>query len=323
VKKWSFSGRVAALPLALAVCAGSMMAQNGNGNGQDKGGIRPDDDHQSEISVHGRNPKEEAAPTMGGTGALSPIINHGGGTMVTPTVYLIWYGNWNQTNNSDTPAGQQLVRDFVYGVNNSPYFQINTTYGGPSGAVLFGGEAVDTGSQGNSLNDSRILSIVKTAINGGKLPLDVNGVYFVLTSSNIAKGGFCSQYCGWHTYATINNVAVKYSFVGNANRCLNACAEQTVSPNGNAGVDGMISVLAHELEESTTDPKLNAWYDQSGQENADKCAWTFGQNLTLLPSGAYYNMTLPTQSGSRNYLIQRNLAATDNKCYVNWVTKAQ
>ena len=25
-----------------------------------------------------------------------------------------------------------------------------------------------------------------------------------------------------------------------------------------------------------TDPQLNAWYDQQGDENADKCAWTFG-----------------------------------------------
>jgi hypothetical protein len=24
-----------------------------------------------------------------------------------------------------------------------------------------------------------------------------------------------------------------------------------------------------------TDPLLNAWYDRLGEENADKCAWTF------------------------------------------------
>jgi hypothetical protein len=112
--------------------------------------------------------------------------------------------------------------------------------------------------------------------------------------------------------------------VGNANRCLNACAAQTISPNGNAGVDGMLSVVAHELEEATSDPNLNAWYDASGNENADKCAWTFGQNQTLGANGSYYNMTLPALSVStRNYLIQRNLSASDNKCYVNYVTKAQ
>ena len=36
--------------------------------------------------------------------------------------------------------------------------------------------------------------------------------------------------------------------------------------------DAMASVLAHELEESTSDPDLNAWYDSKRNENADKCA---------------------------------------------------
>jgi hypothetical protein len=94
---------------------------------------------------------------------------------------------------------------------------------------------------------------------------------------------------------------VKYSFVGNPDRCPSACSAQSKGPNGNAGADGMASIIAHELEEAVTDPDLNAWYDTRGQENADKCAWTFGSTTTW-PSGAQSNMTL----GSRNYLIQQN-----------------
>ena len=63
----------------------------------------------------------------------------------------------------------------------------------------------------------------------------------------------------------------------------------------------MASIIAHELEEATTDPDLNAWYDTRGYENADKCAWTFGA-VSTLGNGAQYNMTL----GARNYLIQQN-----------------
>jgi hypothetical protein len=278
------------------------------------------------IVPHGTN-KVEGQPTAGSTSSLSPIINHGGGTMTTPTPYLIWYGNWNQSNGSDTPAGQQIVRDFLFGDSNSPYFHINTTYGGPSGFISYTGvpgvHETSVAATGGNLTDNGVANLVANAINSGRLPKDANGVYFVLTSSNIAKSGFCSQYCGWHTYGTLGGTAIKYSFVGNANRCLNACAAQTISPNGNAGVDGMVSVIAHELEEATTDPDLNAWYDGSGAENADKCAWTFGHNQSLV-NGAYYNMTLPTPAGgTRNYLIQRNLSANDNKCYVNFETKAQ
>jgi hypothetical protein len=62
----------------------------------------------------------------------------------------------------------------------------------------------------------------------------------------------------------------------------------------------MASIIAHELEEAVTDPDLNAWYDRQGQENADKCAWTFGTTYTK--NGALANMQL----GSRDFLIQRN-----------------
>jgi hypothetical protein len=259
------------------------------------------------------------APTAGGTGSLTPITNHGGPIMGTPNVYLIWYGNWNQSNGTDTPAGQALVRAFLGSVGGSPYYQINTTYGATGNVNLSPLEYTDTGSQGTRLSDAKVKTVVSNAIATGQLgSADTNGLYFVLTSSNVSESsGFCSRYCGWHTHGTITGQDIKYSFVGNAARCLSGCAAQTISPNGNAGVDGMISVIAHELEEANSDPDLNAWYDSSGAENADKCAWTFGSAQTLLPSGAYYNMTL----GGKNYLIQRNLDASNNKCYVSY--KAQ
>src|SRR5262249_39939970 len=73
------------------------------------------------------------------------------------------------------------------------------------------------------------------------------------------------------------------------------------SPNGSPGADGMVSVIAHELEESTSDPQLNAWYDSSLYENADKCAWTFGATFTS-SNGAIANMML----NGREYLVQQN-----------------
>lgn len=299
--------------VALCFCVGSLFAQPG------QSGKQKDDEGNGDIYVHGKNPHEAGAPTAGGTGSLSPLNNHGGPVLSTPTAYLIWYGNWNQSNGSDTPAGKDLVRAFLGGIGNTPYFMINSTSGGYGG--ITGGsrlsplEVVVPAAAGNKpLNDNAIKTIVANAIGSGQLgAADPSGVYFVLTSSNIAKSGFCNQYCGWHTYANIGGTTVQYSFVGNANRCLNSCAPQTISPNGNAGVDGMISVIAHELEEATTDPRLNAWYDSSGAENADKCAWTFGSAQTPLPGGSFYNMTV----GGKNFLIQRNLQANTNKCYVS------
>ena len=245
--------------------------------------------------------------------------------MNTPTIYYIYYGNWNQPTGSDTAAGRQILEDFGHTIGGSPYFKINTTYKPSSGATIsgnvsFGGTATDAYSQGTSLSDNGVLAVVNKALST-TLPYDPNGIYFVLTSSDVNEtSGFCTQYCGWHTAGTSTRGHVRYSFVGNANRCLGSCSAQTVSPNGNAGVDGMISVLAHELEETTTDPDLNSYYDRRGAENGDKCAWTFGTS-TALPSGAFYNVTLGAAGAgsTRNYLIQRNLKfiGSSNYCTLN------
>jgi len=100
--------------------------------------------------------------------------------------------------------------------------------------------------------------------------------------------------------------------MGNAaTQCPGPCGVPSVGPNGNAGADALVSILAHELTESTTDPLLNAWFDSKGAENADKCAWTFGA-AQFQVNGGWANVNV----GARSFLIQRNLA-TNSKCYVD------
>ncbi|HWR13236.1 MAG TPA: hypothetical protein VN577_00295 [Terriglobales bacterium] len=234
--------------------------------------------------------------------ATNGISYHGGPVMLgTVNVYYIWYGNWS--GNSAT----SILTDFIQNIGGSPYYNINTTYNNGAGTNLSNSIAYqrstnDSYSQGTSLTDSQIKTVVSNAITSNQLPADPNGVYFVLTSKDVtASSGFCTQYCGWHTHGSIAGLDIKYSFVGNPERCPSACAAQTTSPNDNTGADGMASIIAHELEEAHTDPDLNAWYDNRGYENADKCAWTFGTTSTA-SNGSKYNVTL----GSRQYLIQQN-----------------
>lgn len=284
-----------------------------------------------QIIQHKINPYDTGSVTAGTIGVVTPPIVYSGGALLpSPNIYFIWYGNWNQSNGSDTSAGQQIVRDFANSIGGSGYFQINTTYTVPgytiSGNVNFVKETSDAYSFGTRLRDSNILSIVNNAISSGKLPYDTQGVYFVLTSSDVNEtSGFCTKYCGWHTAATPSAGHVRYSFVGNANRCLSSCAAQTVGPNGNAGVDGMISVIAHELEETTTDADpRSGWADSGGSENADKCAWTFGQTQSTAPNGATYNVALGSPlAATRNYLIQRNLkhATSGDTCNMTLSTQ--
>jgi Phosphate-induced protein 1 conserved region len=232
-------------------------------------------------------------------------------------IYYIWYGNWAQD-----PAANAILTDYATYVGGSPYFNINTTYGDTLGnvpntqaTVKYAGSASDSGSLGTSLNDNGIWTLVTNALSASKLPVDPNGVYFVLTAPYVAEtSGFLTQYCGWHTYNIYNGTAIKYAFVGNAAASMGSCSVQSNGPNGDGQADAMVSVVAHELEEAATDPQLNAWYDSSGNENADKCAWTFGTTYTA-PNGTQANMTI----GPRNYLIQRNwVNAGGGSCDVSY-----
>jgi hypothetical protein len=234
----------------------------------------------------------------------SEIVFHGGAVMLgTPNIYYIWYGDWAGN------TAPEILEHFARNVGGSPYYNINTTYtdaaGTPlSNAATFAGSIEDPYSQGTRLSDAQIQQVVATAVGSGQLPKDENGVYFVLTSADVtAQSGFCTQYCGWHTHASIDGSDLKYAFVGNPERCPESCAEQTVGPNGNAGADAMVNIVAHEFEEATSDPDLDAWYDRRGYENADKCAWTFGY-MYPAANGALANMKL----GGRDYLIQQNWA---------------
>ena len=246
-------------------------------------------------------PQGQGKPVRPGGGS-NGISYHGGPLILGGTnVYYIWYGNWS--GNSATT----ILTDLASGIGGSPYFNINTTYydganNHVSNSVIYAGSTNDAYSRGTSLSDAAIQGVVSDAITSGRVPKSTNAVYFVLTSSDVtASSGFCTQYCGWHTHGTIAGADIKYAFVGNPDRCPSACEEQTVGPSGNAGADGMASIIAHELEEAVTDPDLNAWYDTRGQENADKCAWTFG-TTAMAPNGSLYNMTL----GIRKFLIQQN-----------------
>jgi len=242
-------------------------------------------------------------------------IPYNGGSVMRSTahVYLIWYGNWSGN------TAKSILPDLIAGLSNSPRFKIDSTFTDGNGAatstVQLSGQYNDAYSQGSvALSQAAIFNIVSHAISVGAFPNDPNGVYYVLTSSDVTqvndatKGdAFCSTYCGWHSWQQRSFFLLKYVFVGNVDRCPDACISNhidPVSPNGNRGADGMASVMVHELDETVTDPLINAWYagpQSSVCENADNCAWSFG-GLYPTPSGSHANAHL----GTRDFLVQRD-----------------
>lgn len=146
-----------------------------------------------------------AAPATG-----NGIDYHGGPILLgTTNMYYIWYGNWG------TSPAVSILTNLAQNIGGSPYFNINTTYSNGSGqavsnSVAFAGHTTDNYSRGTALGDSDIAAIVSNAISSGGLPKDTNGVYFVLTSSDVQEtSGFCTIYCGWHTSGSILGSDIK------------------------------------------------------------------------------------------------------------------
>ena len=297
--------RYALALLFVLLAANSLMAQKIRNNQAGPGEKMVPTGDGSAVAVPDNGAAPAGRAVMTGNG-----INYNGGPVLKNTVpiYIIWYGNWNGTG-SNTQTTVNLIDTLIGGLSNSGYEKINSTYGDAtgnvSGAMTLVKQVFDTGSQGTRLRNSRISSAISAQLTSGALPTDPNGVYLFLTSSNVKESGFCTQFCGFHTRQTLNGQDIKWAFVGNVDQCPSGCEIQTVGPNSTAGsgggADGMANVISHETEEAISDPDLNAWFDSSGQENADKCNFRFGTTQTAA-NGAKFNQTL----GGKNWMIQMN-----------------
>lgn len=282
---------------------------------------------------HGNSGQTQAPVQQGPVGQAVVTgngINYHGGPVLKSNpvpIYLIFYGNWNGSG-SNTAASVSLIEHFVSSLGNSAIEHVATTYGDTtgnvSGNVSLGGVA--TVSSSSNLSDSSLQTTVSNVLNSGALPRNANGIYMVLTSSNINEtSGFCTQYCGFHTHATLGGVDIKYAFVGNPDRCPSGCEIQSTGPNspatGVGGADGLINVLSHEQFEAITDPDLNAWFDTSGEEDSDKCNFNFGATSTCVvgglctPTGISVGSKFNQSFGSNNWMIQQQWEnAAGGKC---------
>ena len=87
------------------------------------------------------------------------------------------------------------------------------------------------------------------------------------------------------------------------------CDPQDTQTGHSQGLAALANVSAHELSEARTDPASpGAWYDSQGQENGDKCAWTFnvpyvkfsGNNTIWKLQGEWSNSAYTSQTGYPN-----------------------
>ncbi|KAJ9183326.1 hypothetical protein P3X46_007193 [Hevea brasiliensis] len=260
-----------------------------------------------------QNKQFNQAKNYEGSSDLIDLQYHMGPVLASPiNLYIIWYGHWNQNH-------QATIRDFLYSLSSSsPYPSVadwwrtvrlytDQTGSNITGSIVISGEFYDSSySHGGYLSRLAIQSVIKTAMNSHPRPLPLNphnGLYLVLTSADVQVQDFCRAVCGFHyfTFPTVVGVTVPYAWVGySGTQCPGQCAYPFAwskysgkpppvanggnnimkAPNGDAGVDGMISVIAHELAEVSSNPLVNAWYagddPTSPTEIADLCLGVYG-----------------------------------------------
>ena len=228
------------------------------------------------------------AKHAGPTGkASSPLlINHGGTVMTTSTVKAIFWGTkFNATTyTGDVISGLDL---FYGGVGGATYLNTNSEFSGTNGKVTnvstYGSHVVDSGSSLRRApsRTSDILNEVARVITN---PV-ANGYYPVYTDLKRGSAG----YCAWHSWGSINGVPVQFAFffdlAGDP-----GCDPQDPGTTHSQGLEALANVSGHELSEALTDPRGNGWYDASGSENADKCAWTFGSSLLTFSNGSSWKV---------------------------------
>jgi len=274
-----------------------------------------------------------AARGGGGTG----ISYHGGPVLQAATnVVAVYWGaspvyfggpNPGTYNTSSNSGDNSLVGTFLSNLGGSAYFNINTTYKDGFGQAIknvvnyTGYWANGTGvpSNGQNVSDAAMISMLQSGFNSGALTYKAGTLYLIFTAGSVnLGGGFGTQSCAYHTHGTVSvngtTRTVLYAAMPYVNAYPSACTNNSPSPNGDPSADREVNVLAHEIEETTTDMMGSAWFDSRGYENADKCAWNFGSMYTTA-NGGWANMNI----GGKDWLVQQNwINSGSGGCRLSW-----
>lgn len=224
-----------------------------------------------------------ARPASTGAGTSPNMTFHGGTIMTSVVVESIFWGTSWSTDTSDKKTG---IDTFYKGLGSSNYDGTNTEYVGNNGQVgtgiAYAASYVDTSAApSRAPKTSAILSEVCKVI-----PNPVaNGYYPVYTDQPRGHAG----YCAWHSWGSCRGVNIQFAFFfkldGDA-----GCDPQDSSNLHSQGLAALANVSGHEISEAQTDPRGDGWFDGSGSENADKCAWSFGTPLLTLTNGSQWKL---------------------------------
>ncbi len=254
--------------------------------------------------TRGFNPFARAAASKGN----NPDMTYHGGVILTSVVSeaIYWGPSWaNSSFVGDKITG---LDSYYSGFSGSNYAKTSDEYTGSNGTVgptvTHNGHVVDMSTAANGSSTSAIVAEVCKEITS---PV-TNGYYPVYVDVKRGNAG----YCAYHTFGSCGGKTVQVAFFFNLDGDP-GCDPQDTSGLHSQGLAALANVSGHELSEARTDPDSpGAWYDKRGQENGDKCAWTFNVPLVTFSNstqwkiqGEWSNNAYNTNTGYPNSSGQR------------------
>jgi len=178
-------------------------------------------------------------------------------------------------------------------------------------------------------DDAQVVAEIKNVVKANKLPVDYGHIYVLYQAKGVESCFFAGStasgtrnactinyeksaaYCAYHTQASGGLVYANLPYPIYASPVGFTCGSDAIfpvvqTPNGNADADTEISPTSHELMESFTDPDTaTGWFDSSGFENGDECAYVFGVTKGTAPQ--LYNQVI----SGHHYLTQEEFSNND------------
>jgi hypothetical protein len=178
------------------------------------------------------------------------------------------------------------------------------------------------------LDDDQVIAETDSVVTAHGLPRDLAHIYVMFlpkhvescffAGSTTTSSNFCTinyqpsaAYCAYHSQAPSGAVYANLAFPIYGSPTGFTCGSDAIfpviqTPNGNPDADTEVSPTSHEIMEAITDPDTSTgWYDSSGFENGDECAYIFGP--TLGTPGQLYNQVI----NHRHYLTQEEFSNRD------------
>ncbi len=236
----------------------------------------PTADTASAVSPNGPHLQLQKGQKHGGGGGAN-LVDHGGKVLPASHVYTIWWGDQSAFP-ADAKSG---IAAMFEGMNGTSFLGIGQQYMRGAGmSTSYVSSYADSASSPprKSPSTSTIVSEACNVITTNGLTPDTDALYLVYTSNFPGHVNFCA----WHDHGTCNGVDIQVAYMPNTTGIAGCDPGDLYGCNGySQGTRSLANVSSHEFMEAVTDADITAWYDSSGSEIGDKCAWQFSSCVSL------------------------------------------